>query len=248
MNSPVTSASLGSSLLALKERSGLSLAQIAEAAGYRSASAIQRFFNVDYAPVRPSVTLGRRLASALGGRGAPPVETAEVLSLFADNAYARESYYHDHGLLEATDTIPMTSAALVTEGISDDTLSFLEVFTRKYSGTVIRTPPHLRRMSLAAFYVPTSNMHPKFEIGELAVFETSRPARVGDYAVVRLAREIDLRHVHFIARVEKIIRGEVAFNQLNPSLSFSAPTSAIDFMARIVTPEDLLPPIEAIQK
>ncbi|WP_440978591.1 hypothetical protein ACQHGV_13540 [Sphingomonas pseudosanguinis] len=248
MQEPNEAQTLGAALLDLKDRSGLTLAQIAQAAGYRSASAIQRFFNQDYSPSQPNRIVGRRLAAALGGRGQPPIEEAEVLRLYGDTKFLKEV---DHtwggGWITTNDTIPITTAQWVAEGIDDEKLSFLEVFTRKASGTVIKTPSHLQNIALAGFFTPVSNMWPKYEVGQFVVFDGTRPVRAGDCVVARFSRDVDLRFVHFIARIDKIETSRIFFSQFNPERQFDLSSQAIDFMARLVNVEDLLPPIEAKQ-
>jgi hypothetical protein len=79
-----TQDSLGGRLRALKERSGLSLQQIADAMGAKSRSAVQRYFEDDWRPngylhLEEAIKLG----SALVGHGDPPIVMDDIFNLTA---------------------------------------------------------------------------------------------------------------------------------------------------------------------
>jgi len=73
----------GSKLLALKQRSGLSLRAIAAAAGYKGASSIQRYFSADYDSEYLPPDVAERLAKAFVGKGRPAIMADEVTDLAA---------------------------------------------------------------------------------------------------------------------------------------------------------------------
>lgn len=74
---------LGKVLLALKQRSGMSLGKIAKAAGYKSASSVQRYFSEDYdAPYLPP-EIAERFVKAFVGKGRPAITATEIVSLAA---------------------------------------------------------------------------------------------------------------------------------------------------------------------
>lgn len=69
-------------LRALRERSGLSMAEIAKRSGWRQASSYQRYeddrlFTQPYLPIR----IAEKLKRALVGRGSPPITVDEVMEL-----------------------------------------------------------------------------------------------------------------------------------------------------------------------
>lgn len=72
---------VGSRLNGLRERSGLSLAAVAEAAGYAGASSVQKYFQTSYDPKTLQVTTASRLADVMANRGSPPVRRAEIMAL-----------------------------------------------------------------------------------------------------------------------------------------------------------------------
>lgn len=67
---------------ALRERAGLTMAEMAKALGYRGPSSYQRYEDpqVFIGPVL-SLKLAKRLAGALKGRGHPPIEANEIYAL-----------------------------------------------------------------------------------------------------------------------------------------------------------------------
>lgn len=79
----------GATLLALKERSGLSLRKIALGAGYAGASSIQAYFNEDYEERLPP-QVAEKLVKALVGKGIPPITAAEINGLAAYSTGAGE--------------------------------------------------------------------------------------------------------------------------------------------------------------
>jgi hypothetical protein len=75
--------STGTKLLALKQRSGLSLRAIAAAAGYKGASSIQRYFSADYDSEYLPPEVAERLAKVFMGKGRPAIMADEVTDLAA---------------------------------------------------------------------------------------------------------------------------------------------------------------------
>jgi len=80
----VNGATTGAALNALRKRAGggrpLSLAVVAKAAGYKTASGVQRWFADDFdEPLSPEIA--QKLAKAFTGKGRPPIQAEEVLRL-----------------------------------------------------------------------------------------------------------------------------------------------------------------------
>lgn len=83
---------IGKRLGELKERSGLTLDEIATAANYRGRSSVQKFFSTDYDPSFLDGVVAHRLARAFVGRGVPPITEDEVFSLAAISEKKVEQY------------------------------------------------------------------------------------------------------------------------------------------------------------
>jgi phage repressor protein C with HTH and peptisase S24 domain len=70
----------------LRERSGLSMAEIARAVGYRGASSYQRYEDPELFPKKYlPLDLAEKLARALAGRGSPPISREEVMAMAGRN-------------------------------------------------------------------------------------------------------------------------------------------------------------------
>ncbi|WP_062119263.1 S24 family peptidase [Sphingobium sp. MI1205] len=76
---------IGSQLLALKHRAGLSLDAIAKGGGYAGRSSVQRYFSSDFSgPLPPDAAVA--LARALAGKGEPSIKADDVLKLSISEA------------------------------------------------------------------------------------------------------------------------------------------------------------------
>jgi transcriptional regulator with XRE-family HTH domain len=69
-------------LKALRERAGLTMAEVAAALGYKTASGYQRYEDADvYRKKYISIEMAEKLVPLLSGRGNPPITAAEVMAL-----------------------------------------------------------------------------------------------------------------------------------------------------------------------
>jgi len=87
----MTDRTTGDILSELRERSGMTLSEIAKAAGYRGPSSVQMMFSPDYAvrPLNPSIA--NRLVDAMAGKGSPPISPDEIYRLTEiEDALARK--------------------------------------------------------------------------------------------------------------------------------------------------------------
>lgn len=72
---------IGDQLNALRERSKMSLHEVAVRMGYRNASSIQRYFNSAYDPPALPNHLAKKLLKVLDGKGSPPIRREEILAV-----------------------------------------------------------------------------------------------------------------------------------------------------------------------
>lgn len=72
---------IGDQLNALRERSKMSLNDVAVRMGYRNASSIQRYFNSTYDPPALPNHLAKKLLKVLDGKGTPPICREEILAM-----------------------------------------------------------------------------------------------------------------------------------------------------------------------
>ena len=77
----MTQKTTGELLSEFRERSGLTLSEIARRAGYRGPSSVQMMFSPDYTVHPLNATIAERLAYALQGEGNPPIHSDEIFAL-----------------------------------------------------------------------------------------------------------------------------------------------------------------------
>lgn len=237
----------------LQERSGFSVRAFAKACGYSHASGIQRYVDLEFdGNLRPDVA--KKMAEALTGKGAPPIEAAEVYALVGmptPNAVVQP--FEGASLSRMKQDLPILGTALGADKVVD---GFAVEQTYLYSDEIIghaRRPVILDgRADAYGIYVQGSSMDPVFEDGALILVETKRPPRIGDNVVVYLRRNgADQEADHdaddgVSARtvlVKRLVRRSGTFvemEQHNPKLSFKIAAIDVLKMHRVMTLADLL--------
>jgi hypothetical protein len=233
---------LGSKLLALKERSGLSLKNIAKAAGYRSASSIQRYFSSDYdAEYLPS-QLTARLRTALIGFGDPEIGPDDIQRLT------------EYGfLLDRVSQAPRTPGHLRESRFIECNATFgtemhfgnADIFMIEDSPrSYLAKPEHLYHRAIDAIYVSSISSMPRYNPGEIVFFERSRPAAIGNDVVVSLALEAleDVRQTAaLIGRLVGVSRGSTSIEIYNPRETVELSDAEVDAILPILPASDFLP-------
>ena len=234
---------LGSKLIALKDRSGLSLDNIAKAAGYSRASSIQRYFAPDYDVKWLPRGLADRLKDALVGFGDPIIERSDIEYLTEYGFMLDRRVYPDispHMLqrasrteLECNSTYPSgryTGEAELFDIAEDPIL-------------VVARPDHLIRRPIEAIYVSTLSMTPRHRPGEIVIFERERPATIGqDVVVTTSAGDQSDRQEGFLAVYIERTKTEATFQILTPHATIRMSLSEIAEISPILSLTELLVP------
>lgn len=236
---------LGSKLIALKDRSGLSLDNIAKAAGYSRASSIQRYFSPDYDVKWLPRALADRLTEALVGFGDPAVERSDIeyLTEYGFMMDRRSPMpLHPHMFqrrirddLECNSTYP-TRLYISEAELFDIAADPIQVFQR---------PEHLSRRPIEAIYISTLSMSPRYRPGELVIYERERPATPGQDVIVTTRsgdQSESEREEAFAAIFVGRTKTDAAFSILEPASTFSVPLSEISEIHPILSTSDLLSP------
>lgn len=71
---------IGQRLRVLRERSGLSVRALAQAASYKTGSGVQEYLQPHYDKALP-LPVARKLSEALAGKGEPPIDSSEIYRL-----------------------------------------------------------------------------------------------------------------------------------------------------------------------
>lgn len=234
---------LGSKLLALKERSRLSLDNIAKAAGYSRASSIQRYFSIDYDAKYLPRALADRLKEALIGFGDPPVYEADIDRL------TEFGFLHDRRLPQPLAPHMLHRAVQTTiecNASYPDEMEGIDVEVFRIADDPLRyfaRPEHLRRRPLSAFYVSTMTMSPRYRLGEIVVVENERPAQLGQDVLVYLRSGDDGEaDFYLLATLAHRDREKVTLEVLNPAGTLTLPHRLIDAISPILGVSELLTP------
>lgn len=106
---------------------------------------------------------------------------------------------------------------------------------------ITRPPALLGAKDLYAIYFRGESMMPRFEPGEVAIVDPTRPPRPGDYVLVQLnnGEEDDVISV-LVKRLVSANSREVSLHQFNPDITFKVPRKRIARLHRIMPQTDLL--------
>lgn len=107
----------------------------------------------------------------------------------------------------------------------------------------VTRPPSLAGSKDAyAIYFQGDSMEPRFQPGEMAVADPSRPPHIGDDVIVQLFAEDMPEEIRSIL-VKRLVRRSTSYVELaqfNPALTFRVPMERVARMHRIVPPGELL--------
>ncbi len=206
---------IGSKLLRLKDRSGLTLNNIARAARYSSASSLQRYFSADYSPAHLPRAVADRLNEALVGFGDPPITRTDVEELTETGFYLKRQT-RTHVSLRRTELSYISchpSYALGANAYEIET----EVMAISEEEEVRRfnKPPGYGYRHIHATYVSTSSMMPRFQPGEIIFYETDRPPIIGADVIVCLQVE-DLDAAYALGRLVSQTASHIGIQTLSP--------------------------------
>lgn len=238
---------IGTRLMALKERAGLSLAELARLAGYRGASSIQKLFRPDYDPKVLDPKVAERLSIALIGRGDPKIESSDFSAL-TDSASTIEHLLADlrHYNYIASAHIGIHRTKRIASTIKTVGGIDIPLFIREdMSGgiPVHPCPPYLRPRGIIGLYVSVGNMWPRFEEGEPIFYEHQRPPARGDDVVATISVEGSSEEGLLIGRLRLMQDDEVQIDVLSPPDRIVVSRSAVVSVHRVLHATDFLEPV-----
>jgi phage repressor protein C with HTH and peptisase S24 domain len=170
--------------------------QLAKGAGYKHASALQRYENPDYKEEYFPLKFVRRIAPALAGRGKPPITADEIYSDLAEVQLLEAGRYHmlspdptdDEALTTpAQRPVPKTDIPVHGTVVGGENADFS--FNGEIVDYVKRPPGISHRRGVFAVFTVGRSMVPWRQPGDLVYLDDSRSARPGDYVVVELRGE-----------------------------------------------------------
>jgi transcriptional regulator with XRE-family HTH domain len=238
---------IGEALQALRMRSGLSLREVAEGAGYSGPSSVQAFFASHYDPPALDNIVARRLASAMTGRGAPAIREEEVLALSAFSPTERETA----AAPRPSSTIQDNRVAVIkTSDIGrrawqvSERLVSLEAFHLDVNTVVAleNSPPGVVNPNdTFIFHMTGDALAPRYYSGEPVFFESWRTPSRGDFVVLILKEKLS-EHGMGVSPQLNALAGQIVrraergflMRQFTPARSAWVPADAVSALFRIM--------------
>ena len=236
----------GIALRRLWMRSGLSMQELALAAGYKAASGIQRY--LDPAHAKPlAVDLARRLAETLAGRGLPPITEAEVLALagYPTAPNAAVLRFEGDAFDSPPERLPVWGSGLGAARMFDGDAIEQTDLNSGAELDYVRRPSMLRgKKNAYALHVQGSSMHPALPDGELVVACRDMPLSIGDNVVVYLrdAAADDGERSRGVL-VKELVRRSASYielRQYEPRTDFKVPATDVIRIDRILTRREMV--------
>ncbi len=240
----MTQQTIGSKLLALKARSGLSLPKIAKSGGYKNASSVQRYFDDAYDPASLPGPVATRLIQALVGFGDPPIQRDDIIIL-TDVGFVLERKFSPEGAVinsrRAKAPLIYCGTSYRTPADEADGAPSIEAMTIDQDDPirVFKKPPHMLYRSIEATFVSSRTMAPRFNVGEIIFFELERPAAAGQDVVIYLQSEDD-RPLVVLCRLLGEIDEGIEIEILNPKQRLVLPLRAVAIVAPILSFNEML--------
>lgn len=234
---------IGEKLIALRERSGLSLDVLAKRAGYKGASSVQRYFDAGYAPAVLALAVARKLADGIEGT---PVTRAEVFALAGYDAEPDAQVVKFEGAADVRldRDVPVYGTAIGApldfDGIA---IEQTELHVHAIVDYFVRPTVLQNRPDVYGFYVQGSSMAPRFEEGDMGFVETKRPPRVGDDVIVQLRAPIDDSEEVTAALIKRLVRRSASYvelEQFNPATTFRIEAEKVKAIHRVIPWRELL--------
>lgn len=236
----MTEGTLGEKLLRLKDRSGLSLANIARAAGYKNASSIQRYFDASYdAEYLPS-KVANRLTEALTGFGEPAIHSVDIeeLTEFGFQLKRRSFTLPPHALQRRETFVIECNPTHPTGSFIDEAETFI---LTDDPVTAFEKDKQFSSRRIEGLYVSTSSLSPRYQPGEIAFFDLDRPALQGGDVLVVLTEEGKDYTAYLLAKFIEQGREAVVLEILSPARRFELKRDVIDVMYPLVQAHQMLP-------
>lgn len=236
----------GEAIARLRARSGMSVRALALAAGYSHGSGVQRYLEASFDKRLP-IDVAERLAEAMSGKGTPPIERAEVLTLTGLTIDPNATTFRMEGAGEErmVRNVPVYGTALGADEIVDgEAIEQTTLNTAEVIGYLRRPVLLDGRSDVYGLYVQGSSMHPRYRDGATVFVEGRKPPKIGDDAVIYLRTPDD----HDGERpssvlIKTLVRKSSSFvelEQYSPAVTFRIPVERIERMDRVVPWDELV--------
>lgn len=198
----------------LRERSGVTMAEMADIMGYAQASSIQRYFDAD--KLKPGYLkrdFVAKVEKALLGKGNPPISRPEIWELAGPEFNFATP--HDPNvvigsrIVTSGNMIPVYGSAV---GGIDGEFALNGSFLYE-----VLAPPSLSPVSGAyAAQVSGDSMEPRYFDGEVVFIDPTRRVKRGDFVVAQIILEEEGTKLAYIKRFVRHNAEELVLEQYNP--------------------------------
>lgn len=175
-------ATVGDQLSALRDRSGLTLNEVATAASYRGRSSVQKFFAPDYDPPFLDMSVAKRLARAFVGRGRPEITESDIFELTESQAQAGKDYQYQVGAPLKKDVAVYLATFVRRSEIMNGQVPLSTYFIELDNPVLYAWhPPALTgNRGIYGLRIQKNPLVPKFMPGECIFLDSVSPPRLGD--------------------------------------------------------------------
>lgn len=238
---------LGAKLINLRQRSRLSYRDIARLGGWAGASSVQRYLDGSYDGDYLPVSVARRLADAMEGKGEPPITRQEIMELAAFPVMQEGAPFKMEGASQdrMKADVPVYGTALGASKIVDGEAIEQTTLNKGEIVTYFRRPTILDgRVDIYGLFVQGSSMSPRFEDGETVFVETTRPPKIADDVVVYLVgpdeHEAQAARAVLVKRLVRRTAEYVELEQFSPAKTFRIPREMVGEVHRIIPWSELV--------
>lgn len=205
----------------LRERSGLTMEQMAKAMGYSRASSIQRYMSAD--KLKPGYLkrdLVAKIEKAVLGKGSPPIQRPEIWELAGPEfnfATAPEpNAVVGSQIISGGKPIPVYGSAV---GGVDGEFEMNGVVLYE-----VMAPPSLSPVSGAyAVQVSGDSMEPRYFDGEVVFIDPTRRVKKGDFVIAQISFDESKPPLAYIKRFVRHNAEELVLEQYNPQKTLKFP-------------------------
>jgi phage repressor protein C with HTH and peptisase S24 domain len=216
----------------LRDRSGLTMAEMAAAMDYAQASSIQRYFDAD--KLKPGYLkrdFVAKIEKAILGKGNPPISRPEIWELAGP----------EFNFMPPPDPNAIVGSRIVTGG------NMIPVYGSAVGGLdgefvlngsmlyEVMAPPSLSPVSGAyAVQVSGDSMEPRYFDGELVFVDPSRRVKRGDFVVAEVIMEEGGPRLAYIKRFVRHNAEELILEQYNPPKQLRFPHENVESVHFVV--------------
>ncbi len=232
----------GQIMSALRKRAGITIRELADAAGYSHGSGVQRYLSDEF-DKRLQPEIAAKFVAALAGKGEPPIEASEITALIGLDGIieAEPNTILPTRYLDLPRDVPAYGTALGTFSENER----IEQTVVNYDDPVdyfLRPPGVANRKGIYGLYVAGESQSPRFKPGELLFVDPNRTPMIGDDVIVYIKGPEGDGETLAAILVKELVRRTheaIELRKLNPPVEFKLDSRKVVALHRVLTNTDL---------